>query len=673
MEIHDKRHSIERISILAFSFVAVLIIGCSLLVGHNLRLQNNMLEASSLSYELRILLDRSSSQANLLFESENIGQLSDRVLLNVRNDFVQTAEKITQNNKRLRSLLLDKQNNPGSLFRALDLQNTSLEMDKIDKIWSDFQTRIDEIADYNTATLRAGNRYWQPADTLIAYNSPLFKSVSNLNHLVYESSLFQNQSLRILYTIIFILVLTGVWLIWFWTLRPLARRLKASHGEIMEKNEHLNYQANHDSLTSIYNRTAFNTRIRLIEKDGAVAPCCLVLVDLDDFKTLNDTLGHDAGDVVLSKIAHDLKQSPLEGEAAYRLGGDEFAILIDNTPDKKTLTERLDVLLRHIRDPLIIDGKEVHCTCSIGVAWRGDDSGKTFKTIFKAADSALYQVKKNGRNDYCCYEEVGKGCIAELNRTDDELRKAVIDKQIVVYYQPIIDMQENCLYGFEALVRWLHPEKGSLPAAEWFKDAERLNLEDVITYQMIETIGLDSKRWRKEGLPVFPVSINIPDRMLTNKDVFDAIRKAVGPYSEKSWLGIEVDESIFLDRAFEKIKGQLERAKNLGIPITLDHFGTGFASLSHLQKIPFETLKIDQTFVSQILYDKHANAIVSSLVNLSNSLGKALICEGVEDRDTRRALSDLGCMYSQGPIHSEVLSLRKASALIRMTAQLEVA
>ena len=415
MEIYDKRHNLQRTSITAFLFVSLLVVACSLLVGYNLQLQKNMLEASSVSYELRILLDRSSNEASLLFKSDSAASLSDRILLNVRDDFIKTTDAITQNKLRLRVLLLDKQNNFGSLIRTIDIQKIASELDRIDQIWTRFQSRIEEIAGYNTEVLRAGNNYWQPRDALIAYDSTLFNSVSNVNHLVYESSLYQNQRLRVLYALILVLVLIGTWLIWYFTLRPLAERLASNYREIMEKNEHLKYQANHDSLTGLRNRAAFNSKIRSIQsKEESIACCCLVLIDLDEFKEINDTFGHDVGDQTLIKVARDIKHSPLLGESAYRLGGDEFALFIDKKSNREMLSHRLDLLLNRFRKPLT-SNKEIQCTCSIGVAW-GDQQGcRTLGTLFTSADKALYQIKQNGRNAYGFYNEGCADCDSTLS------------------------------------------------------------------------------------------------------------------------------------------------------------------------------------------------------------------------------------------------------------------
>ena len=406
MEIYDRRHNLQRTSITAFLCVSLLVLACSLLVGYNLQLQKKMLEASSVSYELRILLDRSSNEASLMFKSDNVSYLSDRILLNVRDDFIKTTKEITKKNKRLHTLLLNKQSNIGSLTRTIDMQKIAIELENIDRIWAQFQPRVDEIAGYNIAILRSGNRYWQARDALIAYDSTLFKGVSNVNHLVYQSSLYQNQRLRVLYAMIFALVLVGMWLIWYFTLRPLAERLASNYREIMDKNKHLKYQANHDSLTGLRNRNAFNSKIRSVEnRKESISCCCLVLIDLDQFKTINDTLGHDVGDQILIKVARDIKHLPLMGESAYRLGGDEFALFIDKKFNIEIMSQRLDLLLSRIRKPMINNEKEIHCTCSIGIAWGEEQGCRTLEALFKGADTALYQVKRSGRDGYCFYNE----------------------------------------------------------------------------------------------------------------------------------------------------------------------------------------------------------------------------------------------------------------------------
>ncbi|WP_022951395.1 GGDEF domain-containing protein [Leucothrix mucor] len=417
---YDKRYSVKRISIIAFLFVAMLIIACSFLISCNLRLQKNMLEASSVSYELRILIDRTTSQANLLFNPENISQLSDRILFNVRDDLVKTTGKISENNEQLRKLLLSGQGLWVMVTPSLDRQQVSVEMDKVDKTWARFQARVDDISNYNLITLRAGNKYWQPVDALIATNGPLFNSITKLNQLIYEASLLQNTRLRMLYAAVLALVLAGIWAVWFLTLRPLARRLKASYLEIMDKNQHLDYQANHDSLTGLSNRTCFNTKVHHIEnRVSAVDACCLVLVDLDDFKMINDSLGHDAGDAMLKKVARDLRRLQLHGEQAYRLGGDEFALLIDEPTTREDLTARLDRLLSYVREPLTFQGMQIHCYCSIGVAWGGEHGARTLTALFKAADNALYRVKQSGRNNYCFYTDISDDDILGVNTADE--------------------------------------------------------------------------------------------------------------------------------------------------------------------------------------------------------------------------------------------------------------
>lgn len=405
MEINEKQYSLKRTSIGAFLSVSFLILVCSTLVGYNLQLQKSMLEASSVSYELRILLDRSSNQANLMFKSENVAQLSDRILWEVRDDFVRTTDDITENINHLRLLLLHESNNFGSLLRAEDLNNISLELQRIDQIWGRFQTRIDEIASYNTAVLRAGNKYWRPTDALIAYDSTLFKSISNLNHLVYEASLYQNRYLRVIYAMIFALVLIGMWIIWYFTLRPLADSLATSYEQIVAKNARLDYQANHDSLTGLLNRAAFSNKLKKIEcKHTSIKACSLVLIDLDQFKEINDLLGHDVGDKVLIQAAKDITKAPMRNESAYRLGGDEFALLYDKKVDQDQLTKRLESLIEEIKKPRQISEYEIRCSCSIGVAFGHQQGCSSFKMLFKRADTALYEVKRNGRDGFGFYK-----------------------------------------------------------------------------------------------------------------------------------------------------------------------------------------------------------------------------------------------------------------------------
>ena len=674
MEIDNKQHNVQRTSIIAFLSVTVLIVVCYGLIVYNLRLQNNMLEASSVSYELRILLDQSNEQVNLLFDPNSAASFSDRILSNIRDDFVKTTERVTTDTKQLQSLIANRQNSFISLIPSDNYQNITAEIQNIDNIWGQFQSRIHEISTYNTSTLRASNKLWQPLDAAIAHDGSLSQSISALNQLVYESSHQQNQRLGLLYTVMVVLLLIAIWSIWSFTLKPLAIRLKASYNEVLCKNRRLDYQANHDALTGLLNRAAFNTKVAELEarKDSKV-PHCLILIDLDNFKMINDSLGHNVGDLVLQKVTGDLLESPLTGEYAYRLGGDEFALLIDPSADESELKQRLETLLNEVHQPLQVDKTIIQCSCSIGVAIAGKGCGYDQKEIFAAADKSLYQVKEQGRDGYLLHDESRSADATEMTQQDNALHKSVEHQKFIVHYQPIIEIQSQKTQAFEARVHWHHPTLGELHHDDWISDATRLSLDSEITRQVIQSITEHFQYWLQQGFKLRPVTVDIGQTMLLSGEAYTLITALAKELPYSSLIGVEVSETIFNERSFSAIVEELARFKAAGIPITIDQYGRGHSSLLQLRKIPFDTLKIDKKLTLKASYDPSLQTYISSLVSFTEGMGKKLICQEIQGEKERHKLMGLGCRYMQSRLTSTVLSSDEVVTRLSQTAKPEPA
>ena len=668
MLFNNHKYNLRRSSISAFLAATVLIVLFSLLIVYNLKAQENMLRASGVSYEIRILLERCSEQINLLLDRDSNQELPERVVVKLRDDLVRNTKTLAVRKMTLRELLLGSSSAESFTFQTLDGEKrnqATVKLDEIDRLWAKFDVRIKKISTADIAMLKAGNRYWNPVDMLVAHNGMLFKNMYELNELVYQASLNQHLELRTLYAIIVGLVVTGFWLIWFATLRPLAKRLEDSYRKIVQQNECLDFQANHDGMTKLLNRAAFNRKLdELGDNLNGLSQCCLILIDLDEFKSINDNLGHQTGDEILKKVSGHMLEDCLLGEFSYRIGGDEFAILIECIEDQQQLISRLDKLMARIREPLQFESQKVYASCSLGVSW-GEGSGDTLEEIFSAADAALYKVKESGRNHYCFFHEISHVSASQLLRSDQELHRAVQKKEFVVHYQPIIDLRTNELHSFEALARWQHPERGLLLPEEWLSRAEKLNLDSVISRQIIEAVASDYRKWQQADIRCHPVTINITEKMLVSGEGLGVLQSILSRFSDKSWLGIEVTESVVFDRAFHIIKRQLELIHAAGIQIVLDDFGTGFANLSHLRRIPFDAIKLDKCFTSQILTDSGMKIIVESLITLSKGLNKMVICEGVDETGIRVALEEMGCHYSQGFLHGKAVPFSAVSELLR--------
>ncbi|PWQ93613.1 EAL domain-containing protein [Leucothrix arctica] len=616
-----------------------------------------MLESSSVSYELRIALDQSNEQLSLLFEPGGALNYSDRILRNIRNDFVSTSAQFTLLTERLQSLLDDQFKTLGSLVPADKYQKISAEIYNIDDIWSEYQQRIKEIESYNINTLRAGNKLWEPLDASVAHNSSLATSITALNHLVYQSSIEQNQRLAVLYVVMLILAIGIVWAIWFSTLKPLAKRLESSYQEIVCKNTRLDYQANHDALTGLYNRAAFNSRITHLEATkNTNLPYCLVLIDLDNFKITNDSMGHNIGDSILQKVAADMLENPLAGECAYRIGGDEYALLIDRLDDEIDLKSRLVQLLEVIREPIEIEQVQLHTSCSIGAAIAGISCGYDQKEMFAAADKALYSVKKSGRNGFQLCSKAQQQNQSEKDRQDDDLSKSVDLKKFNVFYQPIIDITTQNIVAYEARVHWQHPTLGQLQQENWIDDASRLSLDTKITKQVIQTIEKHFKYWLKQDMKILPMTVDIGQSILLSGEAYTLVTNLSENLPVSSYIGIEVSELMFNERSFDAVTEQLARFIQAGIPVTIDHYGRGHSSLLQLRKIPFDTLKVDKKLTLQADKDKSLQTYISSLVAFTEGVGKTLICQDVQSAKGRQTLIELGCRYMQSRHISTVLT-----------------
>lgn len=638
-------------SIFSFLLIAVLIISCSALIGYYLKQQEYMLRASGVSYQQRILFERIGDQLNLLL-NQNVN--SDRVLQKLQSDIVFNAKLINANQLELENMLL-RQNQFFYRFSkyikfdllSIDFIKFKYDFMKVEQYWVKFNRMIQNIHTFNVDTKNAV-KYMDPVDILLSHNGLLSSSMAELNLRVYEASLRQNKRIKTLYAVILLFVLSGIWFVWYLTLRPLLK-------QITRHNSELEHQANHDPMTQLLNRAAFNKKMDSLGYEGE--PSSLILIDVDDFKDINDNLGHKTGDDVLIGIANAMQFSPLKTESAYRIGGDEFALIIDAVSDRNQLSARLDSFINTISLPLLIDGKEILVSCSLGIA-----TGVVAEEVFSAADISLYRAKESGKGCYQMFDDISES-VAHLLHVESTLYTAVKEKQFIAHYQPIVNLYSGQVDTLEALARWDHPTRGVLLPKEWIADAERLGLLSEITLQIMDTVENDYHAWKREGIAVNTIYVNLTEKLLLNGDALTKLKAMLNRSApDLPWLGVEITESIVLDRAINKIEEQLSLMHQAGIKIALDDFGTGFANLSHLSKITFDRLKIDRSFTSKIIDDPGMRLIVKSLIDLSFGLKKQVICEGTETLEIKQVLVELGCKYSQGFLHSKGLSFEQYCA-----------
>jgi diguanylate cyclase (GGDEF)-like protein/PAS domain S-box-containing protein len=421
----------------------------------------------------------------------------------------------------------------------------------------------------------------------------------------------------------------------------------------LESEEWLFRLAHLDSLTELPNRMVLRKRI-----DEAVennAPASVLLIDLDGFKDVNDTLGHSAGDMLLQCVAARILALVGENDTVARLGGDEFATLLPGLDDPLKVASISDALIKAIAEPFTIDGQPVIIGASIGIALC-PAHGRKAEDLLANADLALYQAKAEGRH---CRRFFMPGLRhAALNRRtyEIELRKAAAEKQFELFYQPLIRMDDGSLIGAEALMRWRHPERGILAPGAFFPVLETSLLAASIGDWALETACAQAAHWRHTAHPDFRISVNVFGVQFKTGDIESVVRQTLARHQlPAEALELEITENIIL-RHDEAMVRPLHNLHHFGVGIAFDDYGTGYASLSFLKRFPLSRLKIDRSFVRDACTDPEDAAIVKAILYLGQSFGLGVIAEGVETPEQQDFLSANGCREAQGYLYGKPMS-----------------
>lgn len=411
-----------------------------------------------------------------------------------------------------------------------------------------------------------------------------------------------------------------------------------------------------DSLTNLPNRLLFADRLehsidRAARHRESLA---LLLVDMDDFKLVNDSFGHEAGDKLIKAVGDLLARSLRRADTVARLGGDEFAVIvegIDGTDDAISIADNLSTILEH---NVRLDDQETFTGASIGIAIFPDD-GEDARTLLKNADTAMFRAKENGRHCFQFYKPEMSVNAMERLELENSMRKALNEDQFVIHYQPTIDIHKNEIVGVEALLRWEHPDKGIIIPNDFVPLAEDCGLIVPIGDWMIRTAAKQLKAWKDEGLESQNISINISPRQFKDADLVALFKEVIHENEiEASNFSIEITESTLIDNVGE-VEQVLNALSKMGITIALDDFGTGFASLAYLKDFPVEIVKIDRMFVEGTPDSKEDTAIVEAIAGLTRGLKLRLLAEGIENDRQLQMLKGLGCQLGQGFYWSKAL------------------
>ena len=428
---------------------------------------------------------------------------------------------------------------------------------------------------------------------------------------------------------------------------------------IVEREDKISHIALHDALTDLPNRKYFRDQLdialRRADENDLVA---VFYLDLDNFKSVNDTLGHPVGDALLKQVTKRM-ESVLDGHLIARLGGDEFAVLVDNVDNVDAITVIAEQLEKSFAESFQVEGHLMPTTTSIGIAVAPHDGDKS-DMLMKNADLALYRAKQEGKGQYHYFEQEMDELARKRRETEIDLKLAIEQGQFELYYQPLFNTQQQQINGFEALIRWQHPERGLIQPIDFIPLAEETGLIVQIGEWVIKEACRQAARWPEH----VRIAINISPVQFRTKGLQSILMQALSQSGlAPQRLELEITESLLIENVTETLKS-LHSLREMGVRVALDDFGTGYSSLSYLRSFPFDKIKIDRSFVVDIMTDKGSAAIIQAITGLAAALGMETIAEGVELADQVEMLHKNGCDNIQGYLLSRPVPITAVDALI---------
>lgn len=434
----------------------------------------------------------------------------------------------------------------------------------------------------------------------------------------------------------------------------------------------INYLAYHDDLTGLPNRRFFTGHIDQLLRHGVNENSifAVMFLDLDSFKKINDTLGHNNGDALLKLVAERLKTCcHASDQLVSRMGGDEFTILLQDITDHTEAIRVAEQIIQAFEKPFAVDGYEFYITASIGIAFYPQD-GTNVEMLMKNADIALYRMKDDGKNNYNVFKPNPNSGGIERLTLENSIRKALQLNEFVVYYQPQIDIMTGDIIGTEALVRWNHPTLGLIPPAKFIPIAEETGIIVPLGEWVLKTACLQNQVWREKGLAPMSVSVNLSSRQFSKHDLVETIEEILRETRmDPQYLELEITESMTMnvDVAIE-VLGKL---KELGIHLCIDDFGTGYSNLYYLKLFSIDRLKIDRSFVRDIMTDSNDADIVATIIAMAYKLGIDAIAEGVETKDQLDFLRSQNCHEVQGFYYHQPLPAEQLEQLLMKSAEIK--
>ncbi len=426
------------------------------------------------------------------------------------------------------------------------------------------------------------------------------------------------------------------------------------------------YLAHHDALTGLANRVFLRERLNALltsrkRSGNGIAVLC---IDLDNFKVINDSMGHAAGDSLLQQLAHRIQDTLRKDDIAARLGGDEFAVVLANTNHAVEVSSVAQRIIDVLREPFEIADLSMNVTASVGIALCPSDAD-TAEALLKNADLALYQAKEDGKGCYRYFEAEMNARVQARRKIESDLHHAHMSGALEIHYQPLVTLNSGEVSGFEALLRWPHPERGYIPPSEFIPIAEECGLIAPITDFVLHRACRDATTWPKKAR----LAVNMSPQRFRIGNVFQAVSEALKASGlEPERLELEITEALLLENS-ESVLSILHAIRGLGVRISMDDFGTGYSSLSYLRMFPFDKIKIDGSFVRGIGFGNESQAIIRAIMGLGSSLGMTITAEGIETESEQAFLRAVGCDEGQGFLYSKARPVAEVPRILDALSQ----
>jgi diguanylate cyclase (GGDEF)-like protein len=421
--------------------------------------------------------------------------------------------------------------------------------------------------------------------------------------------------------------------------------------------QRISHLAHHDVLTDLPNRTLCVERLRMAlqQAERQKHRIGVLFIDLDRFKNINDSLGHHIGDSLLRSVSRSLLAAVRVGDTVSRFGGDEFVVILNGVSDVDEIRQIVDHrLMSLMQRPHEVEGVELHTSCSVGIAVYPED-GTEIDTLMRNADTAMYQAKSLGRNKAQFFTAEMDSCARERLNIENDLRHALERNELRLFYQPRVDCRSGSLLGVEALVRWQHPEQGLILPGRFIDVAEESSLIVPIGAWILDEACRQQAAWREQGIGDIAISVNLSAVQLRDPNLLSTLTLALQTWRiNPQKIELELTESLLMEQVDSTIN-LFHQLKALGVLLSIDDFGTGYSSLSYLHRFPIDKLKIDQSFVRDMLDDAGDLAITRAIIGLGHTLGLKVVAEGVENIEEARMLAAAGCDELQGYFFSRPL------------------